>query len=452
MRRLVLVHLILAPVLAGCGSDQRLDHDLEPILLDRAPIEPGGPSTGALLAAVSTEAGVQPLLIDSAFPFNSLARAGCAVGTTPGWTYTGDMQVRDGKPPSPLRAWFHTVGLFDICPGPVGDGSIQPAGVMGGPLLSNFVVGLDLPLDPSETAKMTLWPSFPGTDDQLGQDGQVALRFEARGGASAGKEGGEASLTLPSARIVLAACAAPRAFTTTDAQEVCPRGEVALRASGQDLVLAVGTGEGPLVLSESAWQAIAAQIGVAADAGTQGTLYTPFAAAGTPARFVDVPRLAVFQGTTDSTWLGACAELGRARRIEWVLANQDTNLGTQPCFQPCDADGGHSVSTRSYLELGGTLRAAVVSDASEVLRSLNSDAPPRPQVDGIIGAGTLAGTRLRLDYLLQGSNRVVASCREGSSRETCWAAPGCPGFTDSNEKKRYKCFGMADRRWAPVCE
>jgi hypothetical protein len=451
MRRLLLVHLMLTPVLAGCGSDQRLDHDLEPILLNRAPVEPGGAPIGALLAAVSTEVGIQPLLIDTAFPLNSLAKRGCVAGTTPGWTYTGDMQLRDGPAPSPLRAWFHTIGLFDICPGPVGDGTIQPAGVMGGPLLGNFSVGLDLPLDASETAKMTLWPSFPGTDDQLGQDGQVSLRFEARGNASAGKEGGEASMTLPSARIVLAACAAPRAFAITEPQEVCQSGEVALRATGQDLLLALGTGEGPLVLSESAWQSVAAQLGIAADAGTDGTLYTPFAAAGTPARFVDVPRLAVFQGTTDSTWLGACAELGRARRIEWAVANQDADAGVLPCFQPCDAYSGHSVSTRPYLELGGSLRAAVVSDASDVLRSLNSDSPPRPQVDGLIGAGTLAGTRLRLDYLFPDSDRVIASCKPGSTRETCWAAPSCPGFTDKNQNKRYTCFGMGDLRWAPVC-
>lgn len=435
----------LLVLLAACGSEQTLDYDLEPILLQRAPIEPGGPATGGLLAAVTTDAGIRSLLVDTAFPMNTLSRADCASGPAPGWTYTGTMDLRDGPPPSPLRASFHSVGLFDICPGATGDAATQPAGVIGGPLLANFAARLDLPADPARHASMSLWPSLPGNDDRLEQDGHVVLHFDARGGASAGKAGGEASLLLPNSRIVLAACAAPRAFAPSEPQETCAQGEAAGKATGQDLLLAVGTGEGPLILREAAWQAIAAQLGLAADAGTAGELYTPFVKTATPARFVDLPRLAILQGTTDSSWSGACTELARARRIEWVLANQDSG----PCFQPCDTSSGHSVTTRSYLELGGPLRAAVVSAASEVIRSLNADMPPRPQVDGIIGAGTLAGTHLRLDYPNQPSGRVVASCWSETPRDVCWAAPSCPALTDQG--KAVRCFGLVDRKWAPVC-
>jgi len=451
MQRLFFTFLLLA----ACGSDQVLEHDLEPIALRRAPIEAGGAATGGLLAAVTTMAGVEPLLIDSAFPMNSLSRVGCVSGSAPGWTYTGTMELRDPLDArSPLRASFRSIGLFDICPGPTGDATIRPAGVMGGPLLANFVVGLVLPRDPETNASMSLWPSFPGTDDRLEQGGgQVVLHFDRRGGAPAGQSGGEASLTLPNSRIVLAACMAPRVFTISETQETCARGEASLKASGQDVMLAVGTGEGPLVLSEWAWQRVAAQLGIAPETGTPGELYTPFAIAPTPARYVDIPRLAILQGTTDSNWLGACAELARARRIEWVLANQAGGVEGEvsPCFQPCDGDNGHSVLSRSYLELGGSLRAAIVSDASEVIRSLNADVPPRPQVDGVIGAGTLAGTRIHLDYLNEPSARVIASCEAGSTRDTCWAAPSCPGFTDKG-KKDYHCFGLTDLQAAPVCE
>jgi hypothetical protein len=75
--------------------------------------------------------------------------------------------------------------------------------------------------------------------------------------------------------------------------------------------------------------------------------------------------------------------------------------------------------------------------------------PPRPQVDGIIGAGTLAGTRLRLDYPNQAMARVVAACASESTRDTCWAAPSCPALTDKGKKVR--CFGLEERTWAPVC-
>ncbi len=442
MRRCPVILLLLA----ACGSDQVLDHDLEPIQLSRAPIEPGGATTGGLLAAVSTVAGIEPLLVDTAFPINSLGRAGCAAGAVAGWTYTGDMNLRaNWQSATPLRASFRNVGLFDICPGFVGDTATQPAGVMGGPLLANFSVGLVLPRDAAQPAIMTLWPSFPGTDDQLAVDGLAALHFEPRGGASAGQVGGEASLSLPNSRIVLAACAASRAFATTETQETCAHGEVALKASGEDVMLSVGTGEGPLILSDAAWRRVAAQLGVAADAGTAGELYTPFATTATVARFVDLPRLALFQGTTDSSWLGACTELARARRIEWVLANQDNGA----CFQPCDASGSSAASTRPYIELGGSLRVAVVSETSEVIRSLNGDVPARPQVDGIVGAGTLAGTRLRLDYLSKPSGRVIAACEAGATRDLCWTAPSCPPLSANGQT--ITCFAQAVRVSAPVC-
>jgi hypothetical protein len=158
---------------ASCGSDQSFVYDLEPIQLGRAPITPGGEAIGGLLANVTTSAGIQPLLVDSAYPINSLAPAGCAGSGTPGWTYTGNMDLRDGSATTPVRASFDNVGLFDLCPGPTGDAATQPAGVMGGPLLANFSVGFVFPRSADPLATMSLWPSFPGSDDQLTQDGFV---------------------------------------------------------------------------------------------------------------------------------------------------------------------------------------------------------------------------------------------------------------------------------------
>jgi hypothetical protein len=68
-----------------------------------------------------------------------------------------------------------------------------------------------------------------------------------------------------------------------------------------------------------------------ADAGTAGDLYTPFATAATPDRFVDLPRLAIFQGTTDRSWLGACAELARA--ADRVGARQPGQRGMLPALR-----------------------------------------------------------------------------------------------------------------------
>jgi hypothetical protein len=447
MRRWLVVSLLLA----GCGSDRNLEHDLDPILLARAPVQPGGPRLGGLLALVTTPAGLGPLLIDTAFPMDTLARSQCPSAGPPGWTYTGRMDIHDAvTPTAPLRADFTNVGLFDICPGASGDPSVQPAGVMGGPLLSNFSVGFEFPTGEADPASMTLWPAYPGTDDQLAQDGRVALRFDPRGNLPIAQGDGEASLSLPNSRVVLAACVGPRTFATSEPAETCAHGEVALRASGEDMMLAIGTGEGPLILSQSAWARLAPKLGLDSEAGTVGQLYTPFTtvSADQPpvsARFVAIPRLAIFQGIPDSSWIGPCVELARARRIEWVLANQDGGA----CFQPCDASGGQAASTYPYLELGGSLVAAVVSETSDIIRSLNADVPAKPEVDGIVGAATLAGVRMRIDYPADPQGRLIASCLEGAVRETCFAAPSCPGLSAGGQ--HHTCFGQQSRGYAPVC-
>jgi len=431
---------------AGCGSDQTLEYDLEPIPLGRAPLAPGGEALGGLLAKVNTAAGLEPLLIDSAFPFSSLVAAGCPTSAPPGWTYTGSIDLYGWTSQTPARrASFRNVGLFDRCPGPTGDAATQPAGVVGSPLLANFAVDLSLPRSSAVPALMRLWPGFPGTDDQIAQAGFAVLRFEPRGGAVVAKPDGQSSVSLPNTRIVLAACAAPRVFSTSEVQETCATGEVALKASGGDLQLALGTGEGPLILSAAAWARLAARLGMPVDAGATGELFTPFSSTATPARFLTLARLALFQGAADAAWSGACAELARARRIEWVLANQDQGA----CFQPCDASGGQALTTRSYLEIGGPLALAVVSETSAVIQALNVDMGARPQVDGIIGAAALAGTRLRLDYPSQPSGRVIASCLDSTTRDACLAVPGCPGL--SAQGQTHVCFGQPPRGWAPVC-
>ena len=70
------------------------------------------------------------------------------------------MDLRDGSAAAPVRASFDNIGLFDLCPGPTGDAAIQPAGVMGGPLLANFSVGFVFPRGLDLAATMTLWPGF----------------------------------------------------------------------------------------------------------------------------------------------------------------------------------------------------------------------------------------------------------------------------------------------------
>ena len=102
MRRRLFILLLLA----ACGSDQVFEHDLEPIQLSRAPIEPGGAMMGGLLAAVSTVAGIEPLLVDTAFPIDSLGRAGCAAGgaCVPGCAVMPDSERSGATTRRPVRS------------------------------------------------------------------------------------------------------------------------------------------------------------------------------------------------------------------------------------------------------------------------------------------------------------------------------------------------------------
>jgi hypothetical protein len=85
-----------------------------------------------------------------------------------------------------------------------------------------------------------------------------------------------------------------------------------------------------------------------------------------------------------------------------------------------------------------------------VISTLNSDVPSNPQVDGVIGAGTLAGTRLRIDYPAQPQGRIIATCEDGATRDACWTAPSCPPSPSANQQT-YTCFGKPAPGRAPVC-
>jgi hypothetical protein len=73
------------------------------------------------------------------------------------------------------------------------------------------------------------------------------------------------------------------------------------------------------------------------------------------------------------------------------------------------------------------LRRGATEVGQGIILSLNADVPAKPEVDGIIGAATMACTRLRIDHPADPRGRVIASCLPGATLDTCFAAPGCPG-------------------------
>jgi hypothetical protein len=225
--------------------------------------------------------------------------------------------------------------------------------------------------------------------------------------------------------------------------QTCKTGGVQVQASGTNLLLALSTGHGPLVLSTSAWQRLGGQ--VTAPLAGEPNLYSALVADPIPAHWETVSRLALVDGDSGDPWPGACAELARARRIEWTLANQKSGA----CFQPCDVSGGAALPAAAYVEIGSDLPAAIVADTSELIGSLNEDFPAGAQVDGVIGTEALAGIRIEVDYVSQPLGRLVAACEAGVDRQTCWASPRCYGPSDADPT--HMCFGLLPPGRAPAC-
>ena len=138
--------------------------------------------------------------------------------------------------------------------------------------------------------------------------------------------------------------------------------------------------------------------------------------------------------------------LARARRLEWAARHQAQG----GCVEPCDVEGDNAAVATGYLELGGELSAAVVSDGSDVLRALNMDTPLEPQIDGLVGAGTLAGTRFEIDYRTESTGRFVVSCDPRMPSERCRTSPQCPRVSDPRGAPL--CFGGVSTEPVPQCE
>ncbi|HJX63126.1 MAG TPA: hypothetical protein VJ860_04150 [Polyangia bacterium] len=438
----------LVVTLAGCSQGPVFKYDSRPIELQRAPTAPGGPALGATLAKVTLGSDTPLLLIDTGSLLSSLRRGVCPSPTPEPGTYTGDIQLLAASDTgAPLRASFRGVTLFDLCPGAVGDANTQAAGVVGGDILRNFSVALSLariPRDPNQPTTMTIYSDLPASDSDLAANGYAVMRFGLRGNTAAATASGGGLPGLPSSRVMLRACANPPAFAPNGPAQVCKTGEVEVQASGTNLLLALSTGHGPLVLSADAWQRMGGQSPTPLGAGEPG-LYSPLVTDPIAAHWVTVSRLALVDGDSGDAWPGACAELARGRRIEWTLANQN-NGG---CFQPCDVSGGVALPAAAYLEIGSDLPAAIVSDTSDLIGNFNEDFPSGAQVDGLIGAETLAGIRFEIDYVSQPQGRWVAACEPGVDRQTCWAAPRCYGLSGSGQT--HMCFGLPPLGRAPTC-
>ena len=442
-RRCTALTFLLA--LASCSEAPAFEYDSRAIELQRAPTEPGGPALGATLARVAVGSDTPFLLIETGSLLSSLRRGICPAATPEPVVYTGDIQLLAAQNTgAPVRASFRGITLFDLCAGAVGDADTHVAGVLGADVLRSFSLAFAFPRIPAEPATMTIYSDLPASDSDLATNGYAVMRFRLRGNTAAATASGSGRPGLPSSRVVMRVCGNPAAFTPDGPAETCKAGEVEVKASGTNLLLALSTGHGRLVLSASAWQRLGGQVPAPLGAG-ESPLYSPLVADPIPAHWVTVSRLALVDGDSGDLWPGACAELARARRIEWTVANQASGA----CFQPCDVSGGAALPAAAHVDVGSNLAAAIVSDTSDFMSNLNEDFPSGAQVDGVIGTEALAGTRIEIDYVSQPQGRLVAACKPGSDRQACWAAPRCYGPSEVDQT--HMCFGLLPPGRAPAC-
>jgi hypothetical protein len=493
---------------SGC-ADQCCTIDSLPIHVSRAPLG-DGVGRGGLLAFARAPGGGTPfkMVVDTGSPLTILAEPG-ATGT-PVLQQRGFDLLDAAEGSMPVRARFRDLGIFTLPLGPVGDAATLPSGVIGGDLLHAFSVeirfrapcpgdviplptvvdfdgglaaaqgggdaGVDAgadgavdagaaPLPPlGDCSSVTFWPHQGASLGFLEDAGYAVLRFAPFGGGETtatttpGFLGLQAPVTLPATRVVFRTCAAPPAFSPdVTPATCCTRGAEISPLNGVDLSLLFSSGVGPLVLSQSAWTRVAAQLAMQ-NVTPPPMTSAPLLAATWPtpiaAMWTTLPRFALVDGfeppsTGDE---GPCVDLSRARRLEWVSRQQYEHPDTAACVQPCDTDPsetGEALNSAAYVELGGDVPVAVVDDAEPYLQALRFDIRPEgPDIDGVLGAAAMGASRVEVDYLSD-QPRAIFSCEPGATRDACFAGARCPRLPDHNHE--HLCFGLPAHGLSTTC-
>lgn len=317
------------------------------------------------------------------------------------------------------RVTFSRTEVFDLHPcdsgGPYAPCSVgldgdttELRGIIGTNVLSKQSVRFDFAAN-----ELTFFPDTAGTNNDRSELCEALFEGPFAGGGTLVVADGEVEYL--GNRPALGACldvASP--LDTVEPDNVVE--------SGADALLVLSTGIGPSILSETAYNRYAAEIGgPPASELADAVLQLPSGPVGAKRGSLGHVTL-VGEVGSDSQNRGPCRELFANQAMAQDLCNRDL-LDDCPCPDTktfCRAAGA--------LLLAGPIDVAVLPDEHPTLQALRVELRPDfPEVDGILGASALQSTRLDFDYP---NSRIMGRC---TSDATCVSRPQVSRLADRDE-------------------
>ena len=432
----------------GC-SDDCCTFDGEPVSLSAT-------SDGALWARIRDRSTQQVgwALIDTSSPVNLWN------GTPGGGLQEHAFDLLAADAPAPLlRGSFKGLWAQPIALTSPPTGLDAPVlAVLGGEFLRRYTPTFQRPAGTSPPT-LTIWDRQPASTGFLDTAKYAVLEMNLLGGGQLNAKGEPDIFGIrgphqfPGSQVVLRGCAAPRAFVP-DAETLpaCCRGQERALATGVDVSLALATGVGGVLISESAWARVFPALGQPnATPADAVPIFHPAHPQVIVGRRASLPNLALVNLETSAAQdPGACVELGRARRTELVAISQGQSSSVAHCPEPCDRDtrdASKGVASAAYVELKQGIEVLVIPDNSAILQAVRAEIRPEgPEIDGLLGASALKSLRIELDYRPRPA-RVIVSCEAGS-QDQCRAVGRCPRLPNKDSTR--VCFDVATVLRLPV--
>jgi hypothetical protein len=306
----------------------------------------------------------------------------------------------------------------------------KPRGVLGVSLLQHF--GVQLTYRPTPT--LTLSEGVPDTNQEIAAECDPAKLLAAfLGGPTESCTGffrvplvgsgriqlGGELVELPPSRQVVSTCLMPDEFTP---QKDSNHG--AESATGISLMGVMATGQGPSIISRSAFEHLR-RLHPSLQAAPPATYY--YAGGSIKGSPIKIPRLALVSHETNE--LDPCAELALRRRL-LISERVELPRGDRVLLQEKQIAGANVALVSSEITF------LIIDDQAPLLQGLRKEVQPfRPSIDLILGGSFLRFFNLIIDYP---TDRLFLRCTEGTPLSTCHVLPWCSNTPEQTPRCPYR--------------